>query len=113
MDHGKLTDSNGKTIDFRNVILIMTTNAGAADLSRTPIGFTHSKHHQDYSKRSIACAPKFATASTPWCLAVCRRKMITRIVDEFVVRLEARLADRDVTIDLSDEARAWLVGAWL
>ena len=60
MDHGKLTDHNGKTIDFRNVILIMTTNAGAADLARAPIGFTRSKPDRDYSEAiNNLFAPEF------------------------------------------------------
>ena len=111
MDHGKLTDHNGKTIDFRNVILIMTTNAGAADLSRTPIGFTHSKHHRDYSEAiNSLFAPEFRNrldAVVPF--GHLPPQVIARVVDKFIMQLETQLADRNVTIDLSDEARAWLV----
>ena len=111
MDHGKLTDHNGKTIDFRNVILIMTTNAGAADLSRTPIGFTHSKHDRDYSEAiNSLFAPEFRNrldAVVPF--GHLPPQVIARVVDKFIMQLEAQLADRNVTIDLSDEARAWLV----
>ena len=75
MDHGKLTDHNGKTIDFRNVILIMTTNAGAADLARTPIGFTRiARAISTTARRSTACSRRSsATVSTRSCpSAICR-----------------------------------------
>ncbi|MGA8169776.1 MAG: ATP-dependent Clp protease ATP-binding subunit ClpA, partial [Methylocystis sp.] len=111
MDHGKLTDHNGKTIDFRNVILIMTTNAGAADLSRAPIGFTRSKQGRDYSEAiNSLFAPEFRNrldAVVPF--GALPPQIIARVVDKFIMQLEAQLADRNVTIDLSDEARAWLV----
>ncbi|MCX7900598.1 MAG: AAA family ATPase, partial [Methylocystis sp.] len=111
MDHGKLTDHNGKTIDFRNVILIMTTNAGAQDLARTPIGFTRSRKDLDDSEAiNRLFAPEFRNrldAIVPFGhLPV---EVIKRVVDKFVMQLEAQLADRNVTIELSDEARSWLV----
>ena len=110
MDYGKLTDHNGKTVDFRNVILIMTTNAGAAELARAPIGFARAAREGDDEeaiKRTFA--PEFRNRLD----AVIRFAGLTpavigRVVDKFVIQLEERLADRDVTIELSAAARAWL-----
>ena len=111
MDHGKLTDHNGKTIDFRNVILILTTNAGASDLARTPIGFTRSQQGRDDSEAiNRLFAPEFRNrldAVVPF--SHLSSQVVAKVVDKFVMQLEALLADRNVTIDLSDEARAWLV----
>ncbi len=111
MDHGKLTDHNGKQIDFRNVILIMTTNAGAADLARTPIGFTRAKRDSgDNEAVNRLFAPEFRNrldAVVPF--GHLPAQVIARVVDKFIMQLEAQLADRNVTIELTDEARAWLV----
>jgi ATP-dependent Clp protease ATP-binding subunit ClpA len=111
MDHGKLTDHNGKQIDFRNVILIMTTNAGAADLARTPIGFTRGKRdNSDNDAVNRLFAPEFRNrldAIVPF--GHLPAQVIARVVDKFIMQLEAQLADRNVTIELTDEARAWLV----
>ena len=111
MDHGKLTDHNGKQVDFRNVIIIMTTNAGAADLARPAYGFTpHKREGDDTEAINKLFAPEFrnrldATIS----FATCRRTWSQKVVDKFVLQLEAQLADRNVTIELTDEARDWLV----
>jgi ATP-dependent Clp protease ATP-binding subunit ClpA len=111
MDHGKLTDHNGKTIDFRNVILIMTTNAGAADLARQPIGFTRTRADLDNSEAiNRLFAPEFRNrldAIVPF--GHLPAEVIKRVVDKFIMQLEAQLADRNVTIELTDEARSWLV----
>jgi ATP-dependent Clp protease ATP-binding subunit ClpA len=112
MDHGKLTDHNGKQIDFRNVILIMTTNAGAADLARTPIGFTRSKVNTSDDNEAInrLFAPEFRNRlDAVVSFGHLPEEVIARVVDKFVMQLEAQLADRNVTIELADEARAWLV----
>src|SRR5207342_1739772 len=85
MDHGRLTDHNGKQVNFRNVILIMTTNAGAADLARQAFGFTRNKREGD------------------------DHEVIGMVVEKFVLQLEVQLADRDVTIELSEPAKAWLI----
>ncbi|MBF0167922.1 MAG: ATP-dependent Clp protease ATP-binding subunit ClpA [Alphaproteobacteria bacterium] len=110
MDHGKLTDHNGKTVDFRNVILIMTTNAGAADLAKNAIGFERTTREGD-DKEAIErlFTPEFrnrldATIS----FAHLSPEIVTKVVDKFIMQLEAQLADRHVTIELSNEARGWL-----
>ena len=110
MDHGSLTDHNGKKIDFRNVILIMTTNAGASEMQKSAIGFGSSKREGDdvdainrlftpeFRNRLDAIIP-FGALPTP---------VIHRVVQKFVMQLEAQLAERGVTFDLSQEAVAWL-----
>ena len=110
MDYGKLTDNNGKTVDFRNVILIMTTNAGAADMAKAPIGFTQD-HRVDDDKEAInrLFTPEFRNrldAIVPF--ANLTPEIMHRVVDKFIIQLEAQLADRNVTIELSKEARALL-----
>ncbi len=111
MDHGKLTDHNGKTIDFRNVILIMTTNAGAADLARSPIGFTRNRRDNDDNEAiNRLFTPEFRNrldAIVPF--SHLPGNVIQRVVDKFIMQLEAQLADRNITIELSDDARNWLV----
>ncbi len=111
MDHGKLTDHNGKSVDFRNVVLIMTTNAGAADLAKPAMGFTRIKREGDDQEAiNRLFAPEFrnrldATIS----FAPLPREAIARVVDKFMAQLDAQLADRKVSIELSDEARDWLI----
>jgi len=111
MDHGKLTDHNGKTISFRNVILIMTTNAGATDLARPPIGFTQSRrHHDDQEAINKLFTPEFRNRlDAIVAFGHLPVEVIKRVVDKFIMQLEAQLADRNVTIELSEEARNWLV----
>jgi ATP-dependent Clp protease ATP-binding subunit ClpA len=110
MDHGKLTDHNGKQIDFRNVILIMTTNAGASDAQRAAIGFGSTKREGDdveainrlftpeFRNRLDAIIP-FGSLPVP---------VVHQVVQKFVMQLEAQLSERGVTFDLSPEAVAWL-----
>ncbi len=110
MDHGKLTDHNGKTVDFRNVILIMTTNAGAAELAKPAIGFGRGlREGDDEEAINRMFTPEFRNRLD----AVIAFRSLTpdimsHIVDKFVIELEAQLADRNVTIELSPEAREWL-----
>jgi ATP-dependent Clp protease ATP-binding subunit ClpA len=110
MDHGKLTDHNGKKIDFRNVILIMTTNAGASDAAKEAIGFGRGKREgEDEEAIKKLFTPEFRNrldAIIPF--APLNRDTIDKVVEKFVLELEAQLADRDVTFDLTPEATRWL-----
>jgi ATP-dependent Clp protease ATP-binding subunit ClpA len=110
MDHGKLTDHNGKSVDFRNVVLIMTTNAGAAELAGAAYGFTRSKREgddQEAIRRMFT--PEFrnrldATIGfghlTP--------EIVQQVVQKFILQLEAQLAERQINIELSEAAAAFL-----
>jgi ATP-dependent Clp protease ATP-binding subunit ClpA len=111
MDHGKLTDHNGKQIDFRNVILIMTTNAGSADLAKQAFGFTRTKREgDDHEAINRLFAPEFRNRlDAVISFGHLPKEVVAKVVDKFVLQLEAQLADRNVTIELSDDARAWLV----
>ncbi|CCG08171.1 ATP-dependent Clp protease ATP-binding subunit ClpA [Pararhodospirillum photometricum] len=110
MDHGKLTDHNGKTIDFRNVILIMTTNAGAQALARNVMGFARDvREGDDLEEIERSFSPEFRNrldAVIPF--SSLSTEVVGRVVDKFVMELEALLADRNVTIELTDKARQWL-----
>jgi len=111
MDHGKLTDHNGKQVDFRNVILIMTTNAGAADLARQAYGFTRIKRDgDDVEAINRMFAPEFRNRlDAIITFAHLTPEIIAKVVEKFVLQLEAQLGDRDVTIELSEEAAKWLI----
>ena len=110
MDHGKLTDNNGKQVDFRNVILIMTTNAGASDMQKSAIGFGSTKRTGDdeeainriftpeFRNRLDAIIP-FTSLPTP---------VVHQVVEKFIMQLEAQLAERGITFDLSKEAIEWI-----
>ncbi|MGH6705358.1 MAG: ATP-dependent Clp protease ATP-binding subunit ClpA [Sphingomicrobium sp.] len=110
MDHGKLTDHHGKTVDFRNTILIMTTNAGASDMARESIGFgamSREDMQEDAVKKMFT--PEFRNrldAVVPF--GYLPPAVVARVVDKFILQLELQLADRNVHIELDDEARAWL-----
>lgn len=110
MDYGKLTDNNGKTVDFRNVILIMTTNAGAAQMAKSPIGFTQDHRiGEDREEINRLFTPEFRNrldAIVPF--ANLTPAVMTHVVDKFIIQLEAQLADRNVTIELSTAARSKL-----
>jgi ATP-dependent Clp protease ATP-binding subunit ClpA len=110
MDHGKLTDHNGKKVDFRNVVLIMTTNAGAADMAKSAIGFGSSKRTGDDTEAiNRMFTPEFRNrldAVIPF--AGLPPEVILKVVEKFVFQLEAQLADRGVTIELGEDAAKWL-----
>ncbi len=110
MDYGRLTDNNGKNIDFRNVILIMTTNAGAAQLAKAPLGFESDRRvDDDFEEIKRLFTPEFRNrldAIVPF--AALKKETVMRVVDKFVMQLEAQLAEKNVTITLSDDARAYL-----
>ncbi|MFO1237256.1 MAG: ATP-dependent Clp protease ATP-binding subunit ClpA [Alphaproteobacteria bacterium] len=110
MDHGKLTDHNGKKIDFRNVILIMTTNAGASDAAKEAIGFGRGKREgEDEEAIKRLFTPEFRNrldAVIPF--APLTPEIIAQVVTKFVLQLEAQLSDRNVTFELTEPAIAWL-----
>jgi ATP-dependent Clp protease ATP-binding subunit ClpA len=110
MDHGKLTDHNGKKIDFRNVVLIMTTNAGASDAAKEAIGFGRGKREgEDEEAIKKLFTPEFRNRlDAIISFAPLSRGTIDKVVEKFVLELEAQLADRDVTFDLTPEATRWL-----
>ncbi len=110
MDNGRLTDHNGKTIDCRNIILIMTTNAGASDLAKPAIGFERTtREGEDKEAIERMFTPEFRNrldSIIPFkALGI---EVVSRVVDKFIIELEAQLGDRGVSIELSDEAREWL-----
>ncbi len=110
MDHGKLTDNNGKQVDFRNTIIIMTTNAGASDMQKAAIGFGSTKRTGDdeeainrlfapeFRNRLDAIVP-FGNLPTP---------VVHKVVEKFIMQLEAQLAERNVTFELDEDAVSWL-----
>ncbi|AVA14488.1 MAG: ATP-dependent Clp protease ATP-binding subunit ClpA [Sphingopyxis granuli] len=110
MDNGRLTDHHGKTVDFRNVILIMTTNAGASDMTRESIGFgnaTREDVQEEAVKRMFT--PEFRNrldAIVPF--GYLPPEVVARVVDKFILQLELQLADRNVHIQLDEAARKWL-----
>jgi len=110
MDHGTLTDHNGKKIDFRNVILIMTTNAGASEMAKAAIGFGSSKRTgEDEEALTRLFTPEFRNrldAIIPF--AALPTAVIHKVVQKFIMQLEAQLSERNVTFDLHEDAIAWL-----
>ena len=110
MDHGKLTDHHGKSVNFRNVILIMTTNAGAADLAKNAIGFgreTRVGADQEAIERMFT--PEFRNRlDAVITFSSLTPEIVGRVVDKFIMELEGQLSDRNVTIELAPAARDWL-----
>ncbi len=110
MDHGRLTDHNGKVVNFRNVILIMTTNAGATDMAKPAIGFGREiREGEDQDAINRMFSPEFRNrldAVIPF--AGLGPDIVAQVVDKFVMQLETQLDDRDVAIELTDAARTWL-----
>jgi ATP-dependent Clp protease ATP-binding subunit ClpA len=110
MDYGKLTDHNGRSVDFRNVILCMTTNAGAADIAKPALGFgREARHDEDDEAINRLFAPEFRNRLDAVIkFANLGPDSMNKVVDKFVAELEVQLADRKVFIELSDGARRWL-----
>ena len=110
MDHGKLTDHNGKQVDFRNVILIMTTNAGATELDKPAMGFTSNQRSgDDVEAINKLFTPEFRNrldAVIPF--SALPTEVVHKVVHKFVMQLEAQLADRGVTFELTEAATSWL-----
>ncbi|WP_208432043.1 AAA family ATPase, partial [Bartonella bovis] len=111
MDYGKLTDHNGKKIDFRNIILIMTTNAGASDMAKSVIGFSKVRREgDDIEAINRLFTPEFRNrldAIIPF--APLSQLIIKQIVQKFIFQLEAQLAERGICFELSPSAMVWLV----
>jgi ATP-dependent Clp protease ATP-binding subunit ClpA len=110
MDHGKLTDHNGKSVDFRNVILIMTSNVGAMELAKSPIGFGRKREQGDDEEAiNRLFTPEFRNRlDAIISFAPLPREVVRRVVEKFVLQLEGQLAERGVTINLLPEAADWL-----
>ncbi len=110
MDHGTLTDHSGKKVDFRNVILVMTTNAGAVDLAKPPIGFGREKREGDDEEAiNRMFSPEFRNRLDATIgFASLSPEIIAKVVEKFVIQLEAQLADRNVIIELTPQSNAWI-----
>jgi ATP-dependent Clp protease ATP-binding subunit ClpA len=111
MDYGKLTDNNGKTVDFRNIILIMTTNAGASDMSKPVMGFGQAVDREGEDTEAIKrlFTPEFRNRlDSVIGFRGLSPAIIRSVVDKFVKELGAQLADKRVAIELDEEAAAWL-----
>jgi len=110
MDYGKLTDNNGKTIDFRNVVLIMTTNAGAAEMARAPVGFTRDvRTDEDSEAINKMFTPEFRNrldAVVPF--GSLKQETVAKVVDKFMAQLEAQLTEKNINIILTEDARQYL-----
>ena len=110
MDHGKLTDHNGRKVDFRNVVLIMTTNAGAAEQERSAVGFGRDRREgEDIAAIERLFAPEFRNRlDAIISFAPLPLDVVCQVVEKFVQQLEARLMDRNVQFEISKEAAVWL-----
>ncbi len=110
MDHGKLTDHNGKAVDFRNVILIMTTNAGAQDMARASLGFTQNvRQGDDLEAINRMFSPEFRNRlDATIAFSNLPPEVVRKVVEKFVLQLEAQLSERQINIELSSEAADWL-----
>jgi len=110
MDHGSLTDNNGRKADFRNVIIVMTTNAGASHMERASIGFTQQDHSKDNTEViNKTFTPEFRNRldATVWFDSL-GRSTIKHVVNKFIFELEAQLQDKHVTLELDESAQDWL-----
>ena len=110
MDHGKLTDHNGKSVNFQNVVIIMTTNAGAMEQAKEAIGFARSEREdEDTSAIERLFSPEFRNRLDATIkFNPLPKSVILQVVDKFILQLEAQLLDRNVSIELSRKAAEWL-----
>jgi ATP-dependent Clp protease ATP-binding subunit ClpA len=110
MDHGALTDNNGRKADFRNVTIVMTTNAGAQEMSRASVGFTIQDHSDDFQEIiKKLFTPEFRNRLDAIILFdPLDETSIARVVDKLILELETQLDKNDVTIELEPAARAWI-----
>ncbi|WP_170408964.1 ATP-dependent Clp protease ATP-binding subunit ClpA [Ruegeria arenilitoris] len=110
MDHGELTDHNGRTVNFRNVVLIMTSNAGAQEQAKAAIGFARDRREgEDTAAIERMFTPEFRNRlDAVISFAPLPKEVILQVVEKFVLQLEAQLLDRNVTIDLTPKAAEWL-----
>jgi ATP-dependent Clp protease ATP-binding subunit ClpA len=110
MDHGTLTDHNGRKVDFRNVVLIMTSNAGAAEQAKSAIGFGRDRREgEDTAAIERTFTPEFRNRlDAVISFGPLPKSVILKVVEKFVLQLEAQLMDRDVTIELTQAAAEWL-----
>ncbi|MEM8752658.1 MAG: AAA family ATPase, partial [Pseudomonadota bacterium] len=110
MDHGKLTDHNGKSVDFRNVVLIMTSNAGAAEQAASAMGFGRTRREgEDIAAIEKAFSPEFRNRlDAVVSFGALPKEVILQVVEKFVLQLEAQLLDRGVAIELTRPAAEWL-----
>ncbi|WP_371226036.1 ATP-dependent Clp protease ATP-binding subunit ClpA [Roseovarius sp. 2305UL8-3] len=110
MDHGNLTDHNGRTVNFRNVVLIMTSNAGAAEQAKSAIGFGRDRREgEDTAAIERTFTPEFRNRlDAVISFSPLPKEVILQVVEKFVLQLEAQLMDRNVTIELTKPAAEWL-----
>ena len=110
MDHGTLTDNNGRKADFRNVVIVMTTNAGAHEMNRPSIGFTHQDHSADAMEAiKRLFTPEFRNRLDAVVqFQALAPAVLAQVVDKFIFELEAQLQQQQVTIEVDDSARIWL-----
>tara|TARA_B100001094_G_scaffold333050_1_gene408192 strand:- start:5276 stop:6676 length:1401 start_codon:yes stop_codon:yes gene_type:complete len=110
MDHGVLTDSNGRKTDFRNILIVMTTNAGAQEMSRASIGFTRQDHTSDSSTAiNKLFTPEFRNRLDSIIqFSALDQYAISRVVDKLIVELELKLERKNVTLEVTSEARTWI-----
>jgi ATP-dependent Clp protease ATP-binding subunit ClpA len=111
MDHGSLTDNNGRKADFRNVIFVMTTNAGAENISRRSMGFSEQDHQTDSSEAiNRLFTPEFRNRlDSVIAFETLQPDVVLTVVDKFLVELQAQLDDKKVALHVDDAARKWLV----
>lgn len=109
-DHGALTDTNGRKTDFRNTIIVMTTNAGAERISRASVGFTPQDHSTDAMETiKRVFSPEFRNRLDAIIqFSALDKRTIVNVVDKFLIELEAQLDEKKVTIEVTEAARAWL-----